>query len=362
MEEWVNWGANNSNNMLMGIIIFLLIIIAVMGFFLGKQQWGIIDNNNNSETSENSWKIEDLTVTIIDDKRCTNCNVDLILESLNKLPSIESATIVKKDFSDEWVEQILKDNKVTKLPLIIFSTKNFDISKDPKTKDPSGNDVKPINTFLQELPSGEFYLEVWSKFDPFKTRSENWFLVLDKEVLKTIKDNSYIKWNTNSKITWIEYSDLECPYCAKLHNAGTSEELVEKYGEDLSIIFNHFPLGFHANAQVWAEILECLGEQKWSDAFYSLMVKAFKEEKSDKSFLIEESVVLWADEKKIKKCLDDEKYTEKVKQQMARWSDNFGISWTPWNILINNETWEYEVISGAYPTDSFVEIIDRLLK
>jgi len=56
--------------------------------------------------------------------------------------------------------------------------------------------------------------------------------------------------------------------------------------------FNHFPLGFHANAQPGAEILECLGEQKGSEAFYSLIKKAYADEKSTKSYLIEEAVAL----------------------------------------------------------------------
>jgi len=54
-------------------------------------------------------------------------------------------------------------------------------------------------------------------------------LILDKKVLAEIKENSYLKGNKDAKITWLEYSDLECPFCAKLHNSGTPEELVKKY-------------------------------------------------------------------------------------------------------------------------------------
>ena len=40
----------------------------------------------------------------------------------------------------------------------------------------------------------------------------------------------------------------------------------------------------------------------------------------------------------------------------------FWITGTPGNILINNTTGEYEVISWAYPTSAFEAIIDKLLK
>jgi len=74
--------------------------------------------------------------------------------------------------------------------------------------------------------------------------------MLSLEKIQEVKAESYINGNKDAKITWLEYSDLECPYCAKLHNSGTPEELIEKYGDDLNIIFNHFPLSFHKNAQI----------------------------------------------------------------------------------------------------------------
>jgi hypothetical protein len=39
----------------------------------------------------------------------------------------------------------------------------------------------------------------------------------------------------------------------------------------------------------------------------------------------------------------------------------FGVTGTPGNVLINNATGEYEVLSGAYPTPAFEAIIDKLL-
>lgn len=358
----------NKNNIQMGLIIALLVIIAVMGFFLGKSSWTTTSTSTNmtptdiNVVSKINVDYEKLTLTIIDDKRCTNCPTDAIVQQLQQLPSITWVTIERKDFSDEGIEDYLKENKITALPLIVFSTNNFDVSKDPVQMDQSGKPAPKVNTFLEALPTGKFTLAIGAQFNPFENRSENGFLILDKEKLQAIKDNTYIKGNKNAKITWVEYSDLECPYCAKLHNSGTAEELFEKYGNDLNQAFNHFPLGFHDNAQPGAEILECLGEQKWWDAFYSLIKKSFADENSTKSFLIKEAVVLWASKDKLNECLDSGKYTKKVKNQMKVWADLFNITGTPGNVLINNETGEYEIISWAYPTSAFEEIIDKLLK
>ncbi len=344
------------NNIFIWAIIALLIVIAVMGFFLGK-------NSASNSNPVVAWDYQELTLTVIGDERCgEKCPTNAILDQLKQLPSVSASEIVVKDFSDEGIAEYLKDNDLNTLPLFIFSTNNFDTSKDPVQLDQSGKPVPKLNTFLETIKDGQYSLSVWATFNPFETRSERGFLMLDNDKLQAVKDSSYIKGNKDAKITWIEYSDLECPFCAKLHNAGTVEALTEKYGDDLNIMYNHFPLGFHKNAQVWAEILECLAEQKGSDAFYSLIKTSYTNINSDKSFLIKEAVVLWADEDKLNKCLDDATYTQKVKDMQNAWGQLFGITGTPGNVLINNETGEYEIISWAYPTDSFIELIDRLIK
>ncbi|MDD2871494.1 MAG: thioredoxin domain-containing protein [Candidatus Gracilibacteria bacterium] len=354
----------NKNNIQMGIIIVLLVIIAVMGFFLGKNSNSNTGTNVNTNTGTGvqSGNYEDLSITVYEDKRCTSCPTNEVIDQLKLLPSIAGVEIVRKDFSDEGVADYLTKNEVKALPLIVFSTNNFDVSKDPVQMDQNNQPAPKVNTYLQALPEGGYTLAIGATFNPFEKRSENGFLLLDKAKLEAIKTSSYVKGSKDAKITWLEFSDLECPFCAKLHNSGTEDELTKKYGADLNIVFNHFPLQFHANAQPGAEILECLGEQKGTDAFYGLIKKAYKDEKSTKDYLIEQSVALGANEADLKKCLDDGKYAQKVKDQMEAGASSFGITGTPGNVLINNETGEYDVISGAYPTSSFEEIIDKLLK
>lgn len=343
----------NNNNIFFIAIIGLLVVISILTFFIGKNLW---DNkcstteNNTTVSTDKDVETKDLTITVINDNRCNDCDTSLIVSKLKEIPFISHAKYEYKDFADEWVEAYLKENKVKFLPAIVFSTNEINDTKE---------EMVP---YLTKLVWDEFSLQVWSKFDPLAKRSDKWFLVLEKDKLESIKNNSFIKWNPNAKITWIEYSDLECPFCAKLHNNWTPKELEEKYWENLNLVFNHFPLDFHKNAKVWAEILECLWEAKWWDAFYALLEKSFVDEKSDKAFLIDEAVKLWANKAALETCLSDWKFSDKVTGQMTNWASTFWITWTPWNILINNETWEYEILSWAYPTDGFVKIIDGLLK
>jgi protein-disulfide isomerase len=268
-----------------------------------------------------------------------------IVSQLRQVPSLVSADIKELDYSDEWAKEILTKNGLIKLPAVILN-----------------NNVAELAKFLKPTPENKFNLELGATFDPTAERSEKWFLLLDKKVLEEIKKDSYMKGNKDAKITWIEYSDLECPFCAKLHNSWTPEALEKKYWDDLNQVFQSFPLDIHKNALPWAEALECLGKEKWSEAYYELIHISFKNEKSDQSFLIDEAVKLWANKESITKCIEDKTFADKINKQQSTWTKEFRVTWTPWNVLINNETWEYEVISWAYPADYFINIIDKLLK
>lgn len=180
-------------------------------------------------------------------------------------------------------------------------------------------------------------------------------------MLNEIKLASYVYGEEDALITWIEYSDLECPFCARLHNAGTKEELFEAYTWKINIIFQHFPLSFHTNAMMWSEILECVWEQGGTDDFYALIKSAYADQVSDKNSLLTKAEELGIDTEKLKSCLSEEKYKEKIEAQMQKGVDIFGITGTPWNVLINTKTGEYTILSWAYPTDTFKEKIDLLL-
>lgn len=344
-----------NQNLLYGIIITLLMIIAIGWFFLGMklgENWSAISGwtnlaiNGSGAAALAAQVDEDLVITIIDDQRCTNCPTEQVTQQLKQVPALANVTFEEKDFTDEWVEAFMQANGITLLPAVVFSSNQVTA------------DIAP---YLTETDAGQYNLQVDAKFNPFQERSENWFLILDQLILSQVKDGAYIDGNQNAAITWVEYSDLECPFCAKLHNDGTPEEVKEEFGDQLNIAFQHFPLGFHPNALPGAQIAECVGETQWSEAFFSLIDVSFEEKRSTERFLLDEAEKLGADRAAIEACLDENRYKEKVEQQMALGTDTFGVTGTPWNVLINNQTGEYEVISGAYPADTFIETIERLL-
>jgi protein-disulfide isomerase len=72
-------------------------------------------------------------------------------------------------------------------------------------------------------------------------------------------------------VTVVEFADFQCPYC---RNVQPTLDLVRSaYGDDLRLVFRHFPLASHARARPAAIAVECAGEQErfWemSDAVWA---------------------------------------------------------------------------------------------
>lgn len=54
-----------------------------------------------------------------------------------------------------------------------------------------------------------------------------------------------------AKVTVVEFSDFQCPYCAQAHE--TVHQIRERYSDKVRIIFRHFPLPFHEHARLAAQ-------------------------------------------------------------------------------------------------------------
>ena len=58
---------------------------------------------------------------------------------------------------------------------------------------------------------------------------------------------SPVKGPANAKVTIVEFSDFQCPYCRRGYE--TMEQLAKAYPNDVKIVFKHFPLPFPNEAE-----------------------------------------------------------------------------------------------------------------
>ena len=67
-----------------------------------------------------------------------------------------------------------------------------------------------------------------------------------KTVYKIPAGNSYSKGPKDALVTIIEFSEFQCPFCARV--LPTLKKIEETYGNDVRIVFKHNPLPFHKDA------------------------------------------------------------------------------------------------------------------
>ncbi len=181
--------------------------------------------------------------------------------------------------------------------------------------------------------------------------------------IKPVADNEHIRGNKNAKITLVEYSDFECPFCKTFHP--TTQDILKTYGDKVRLVYRHFPLPFHQNAQKEAESSECIAELGGNDAFWNFADKVFERTTSNGlGFALDKlgplAAELGLDQAKFQSCLDSGKYTKLVQDEQADGTAG-GVNGTPTTFIVDAKG-KNQMIVGAQPIAAFKTAIDAALK
>lgn len=157
----------------------------------------------------------------------------------------------------------------------------------------------------------------------------------------------------NAKVTIVEYSDFQCPYCQK--GAEIIGQLKKKYGSKVQIAFKNFPLPFHNQAKDAAVAALCAKEQS-VDLFWKMHDHMFaNQDKLDIASLKAAAAKLGVKSADFDKCVDDKKYLAKVEQDYQE-GQEVEVKSTP-SFFINGQ-----MLLGAQPIEVFSELIDEALQ
>jgi len=78
----------------------------------------------------------------------------------------------------------------------------------------------------------------------------------------------------NAVVTLVEFSDFQCPYCARL--SPILDSVAKAYPRDVRVVFKHFPLSFHAQARAAAAAAIAAGRQGKFFEFRSRVMPQFR--------------------------------------------------------------------------------------
>jgi protein-disulfide isomerase len=174
--------------------------------------------------------------------------------------------------------------------------------------------------------------------------------------------NKPSKGERSAKLTLVEFSDYQCPYCGK-YARETAPEIVKQYVESgkLRYVVLNLPLeSIHPLAFKAAEAADCAREQ---GKYWEMRDRLFANQKSLEPWTAHAEAV-GLDVANFQTCLNSGKYTDEVRQDMAE-ARKAGVTGTPAFFLAYTGTSSkiktLTSLKGAQSFSAFKAEIDKLL-
>ena len=185
--------------------------------------------------------------------------------------------------------------------------------------------------------------------------------------LKISADNDPIIGSSNAPITIIEFSDFQCPFCAKFHTQ-TLPKIMNEYVKEgkVKLVFRDFPIqSIHSNALLASVAAECANEQ---EKFKEMHDRLFENQNEWNSKNTDNLIILFnqyslemeMEKEKFDSCLKNGKHIKEIQEDLED-GRTYGVTGTP-SFFIGNDKIGFTELKGAHPFENFKNVIDTQLK
>ena len=166
--------------------------------------------------------------------------------------------------------------------------------------------------------------------------------------------DSPIYGNPDAPVTIVEFTSMQCPFCGRA--AGTLKQLVEKYPEDVRLVFKHFPLQMQAQAEPASRAVIAAGNQ---DKFFEMKDLLFENiqryrEGNFEDLAVELAGRLNLDTDQFRRDFNAPETAAIVRRDLEL-GQKLGVRGTP-HFFVNGE-----VVNGAQPLERFSEVVEGQL-
>ena len=185
--------------------------------------------------------------------------------------------------------------------------------------------------------------------------------------IKISSDDDPVIGSQDATITIIEFSDFQCPFCARFH-IQTLPIIMDEYINEgkVKLVFRDFPIqSIHPNAVLASVAAECANEQEKFKEMHDILFERQKEWSNQETGGAIELFNQYAREMELKQeqfesCLTSAKYVEEIQKDLND-GRTYGITGTP-GFFIGNDEIGFVELKGAQPFESFKKVIDSQLK
>lgn len=172
----------------------------------------------------------------------------------------------------------------------------------------------------------------------------------------------HIRGAQNAKVTLIEYSDTECPFCKRFHP--TMQQLTKEYPNDVRWVYRHFPLdALHSKARKESEATECAGELGGNNKFWAYLDRLFEVTPSndglDPAELPKIAEFVGLNRVAFEQCLSSGKYAQHVADDLAD-AESAGGTGTPYSVVLAASGEKFP-LEGAQPYAAVKQLVEKAL-
>lgn len=172
-----------------------------------------------------------------------------------------------------------------------------------------------------------------------------------ESAVKLSIDGDPVRGPADAKVTIVEFSDFQCPYCAKA--VGEVSKVLAQFPKDVKLVFKQFPLDNHSQAGLAAEASLAAQSQ---GKFWELHDKMYANFRA----INQEHVLAWAKElgldmSRFQAELSAHKYASRVASE-AKQGDGAGVEGTP-TFFINGKR-----LNAAFEVGVVAPIITQELR
>lgn len=187
-----------------------------------------------------------------------------------------------------------------------------------------------------------------------------------KPAVKISIDDDPIIGDPDAPITIIEFSDFQCPFCARFH-VQTLPSLLEEYIDQgkVKLVYRDFPIqSIHPNALPAAVAANCANDQ---GNFRDMHDMIFENQNQWNNLETVDALQVFSqyaleiklEQEKFDSCLSSGKHIDEIRKDLDDGRD-YGVTGTP-GFFVGNDQIGYVELKGAQPFDSFKKVIDAQL-
>lgn len=187
------------------------------------------------------------------------------------------------------------------------------------------------------------------------------------QIIRNISiDDDPMKGDPDAPITIVEFSDFQCPFCAKFHE--TTLPLLEKNyisTGKVNFVYRDFPIqSIHPNAIPAALASECVDDQ---GMFWEMHDMIFENQSiwqglkpfDSASLFRDYAIAIGVNIDEFDSCINSGKHLLELRNDLDD-GRAYGVSGTP-GFFIGNEEIGFTKLIGAQPFSSFKQVIDGQL-